>query len=74
MKTAIGVLIFSYFVEMLQYFNVVNVLGLQNSKVARVIIGTSFAWQDILAYTTGIIAVIVVENQKLPGKKTIPTG
>ena len=56
--TAIAVLLFSFVVETLQYFKVVNLLGLQNSKVASIIIGTSFAWQDIIAYIAGIAIVI----------------
>lgn len=59
---AISTLIFSYLIETLQYFNIVNLLSLQNSKLARTIIGTSFSWKDILAYTAGIILVLVVEK------------
>src|SRR5437764_754453 len=40
--TAIAVLLFSYLIEVLQYFNIVKILRLQNSNLARVIIGTSF--------------------------------
>lgn len=58
---AIGVLLFSYLVEILQYLHIVNLLGLENSKVACIIIGTSFAWSDLLAYTLGIVMVLFVE-------------
>src|SRR6478609_11767406 len=50
---AIAVLLFSYIIETLQYFQMVKMLGLQGSKLARVVLGTSFAWEDILAYTLG---------------------
>ena len=53
--------IFSYAVETLQYFHVVNRLGLQNSKIVRIIIGTSFEWIDLIAYTIGIALVIYFE-------------
>ena len=59
---ALSVLVFAYVVETLQYFNVVEMLNLQHSKIARIIIGSSFAWLDILAYTLGISTVIVVEK------------
>jgi Protein of unknown function (DUF2809) len=62
--TAIAVLLFSYFIEALQYFKIVEVLGLQEYKMARIIIGTSFSWVDILMYTIGIIIVLVVEKTK----------
>lgn len=61
--TAIAVLLFAYLVELLQYFHIVEVLGLQHSRAARIIIGSSFEWQDILAYTLGILAVVLVENR-----------
>ncbi|MEO8711068.1 MAG: DUF2809 domain-containing protein [Parafilimonas sp.] len=60
--TAIAVLLFSYIIEVFQYFNIVQILGLQHSTLARTIIGTSFAWQDIVAYTAGIGLVILLEK------------
>src|SRR5690606_24752028 len=63
-KTAIAVLLFAYCIETLQYFNIVGLLGLSHSKIANIIIGTHFSWIDILAYTLGIIIILVVENFK----------
>lgn len=70
--TAIAVLLFSFVVETLQYFKVVNLLGLQNSKVASIIIGTSFAWQDIIAYILGIAIVILAEKIFSKNDKVMP--
>ncbi len=69
--TAVSVLVFSYIVETLQYFNIITILGLQHSSIARVIIGTSFEWIDLLAYTAGITIVLFVEkiiSGKIPVK------
>ena len=63
-KTALAVLLFAYTIEILQYYNIVYRLGWQHSKIARIIIGTSFAWQDILAYTAGIMIVLFVEMKR----------
>ena len=52
-----GILIFAYTLETLQYFNLVEHLGLQDSKLARTLIGTDFAWGDMLAYTAGGLTV-----------------
>ena len=60
--TSIVVLIFSYFIEALQYLHIVNRLGLQDSPIASTIIGTSFEWTDIIAYTIGIAVVLGVEK------------
>lgn len=63
-KAAIGVMLFSFVVEFLQYVKIINWLGLQNNKLATIIIGTSFSWVDILCYTTGIIVVMAVEKTR----------
>jgi uncharacterized membrane protein len=65
--TAIGVLLFSYAVETAQYFNVVGILGLQNSKLAKIIIGSAFEWADLLMYTGGILTAVAAEKYLLQG-------
>jgi hypothetical protein len=64
LPTALGVLIFSYVVETLQYFNIVEVIGLGHSRVARIVIGSSFSWLDILSYTAGIAIVLLTERRR----------
>jgi Protein of unknown function (DUF2809) len=58
---ALIVLIFSYLVEILQYCNLVEHLGLQHNKLANIVIGNSFSWIDMLCYTIGIITTIAFE-------------
>jgi uncharacterized membrane protein len=60
---AIGVLLFAYLIEMLQYFQIVHRLGLQDSKVATVVIGSSFEWIDIVAYTAGCACIIIFDRK-----------
>lgn len=57
----IGVLLFAYMVEVSQYFHLIEVIGLTNSKAARLIMGVFFAWTDMLAYTLGMALVIISE-------------
>jgi hypothetical protein len=64
LKTAIAVLLFAFAVEALQYFNLVQKLGLQESKAARIIIGSSFEWKDMLAYTAGFALILNRERKK----------
>jgi uncharacterized membrane protein YedE/YeeE len=64
MPMALGVLVFSYLVETLQYFNFVKLIGLEHSRIARIIIGNYFSWTDILAYTLGIGFTILMEKIK----------
>ena len=62
LKVALAVLLFAYAVEFSQYFGLINLLGLQSSRLAMVIMGKSFQWYDMLAYTLGIIVVILFEK------------
>lgn len=61
---AIAVLLFAYVIEWLQYLQIVNTLGLQHNAFARTVIGTTFQWGDIFAYTLGILVVLLVEKVK----------
>jgi len=60
--TAIGVLVFAYIIEVSQYFHLVNLLGWQHIKAARIILGTSFSFIDLLTYTLGVILIIIIEK------------
>lgn len=60
----IGVLLFAYFIEFLQYLNFVKSIGLGNNKLANVVLGNYFEWADVVAYTLGIIAVLGVEKMR----------
>lgn len=61
-RLAFSALAFSYIIETLQYFNIVGSLGLQDSKFAKAVIGSSFEWTDLLVYTLGIALVLFVEK------------
>lgn len=62
-QTAIGVLVFSFVIEFLQYFKLVDLLGLGHNKLARIVIGSSFAWEDLVAYALGILLVLFAEKK-----------
>lgn len=63
-KVAIGVLSFAYLIEWLQFMNIIRWLGLQDNRTANIIIGNRFEWIDMLAYTLGVICVVLVERGK----------
>ena len=60
--TTIGVLILSYVVETGQYYHLIYKLGWENSAIARNLMGTTFRWEDLLAYTLGMVLVVMVET------------
>lgn len=55
-------LLFAFSIEFLQYLNIVEKLGLQDCKIAKTIIGTSFSWIDLLTYIIGISIVLITEK------------
>ena len=59
---ALIVLAFSFLVEFLQFLHLVDKLGLQKSTIARIVIGTSFSWVDMLMYAIGIGTVLIAEK------------
>jgi hypothetical protein len=62
LTVALAVLLFSYVVEVSQYFHLINHLGLQHSRLAHLILGSGFEWLDLVAYTLGIALVLWVER------------
>ena len=62
LPTALSVLVFSYLVEVSQFFHLADRLGFKAPSLARTLLGTYFTWTDLLAYTLGILTVLGVEK------------
>jgi len=62
LTVAVFVLIFSFTIEFLQFQNIVEKLHLEQSRIARTVLGTSFSWIDLLTYIIGIAIVICIEK------------
>ncbi|QHC84171.1 hypothetical protein AS589_04870 [Empedobacter brevis] len=60
---AIFTLIFSFIIEILQYFKFVEIIGLGHNKAARIIIGTSFSWIDLLCYFIGFLLLFFIDKE-----------
>jgi hypothetical protein len=60
-KIALVVLFFACGVEALQGLHLVSRLGLQNNRLARIMIGTTFDWKDMLAYLMGTALILLFE-------------
>ena len=69
-KLAIGVLLFAYSVEVLQYLRILDRLGLSGNELAKTVIGHGFEWWDILAYTLGILTVLILDRNSNQVKNT----
>jgi hypothetical protein len=60
-RLAIGIFAFSVVVEVAQYFRIADVLQL--TGWARVMVGTSFSFHDVLMYAAGCGAVYWVDSR-----------
>lgn len=65
-KLLIVVLGFSFAMELGQFVNVIELIGLQESQLARIVLGTTFDWLDLIAYSLGGGAVWVVVRKFEP--------
>lgn len=55
------VFIFAALVEVLQYFQLISLLGLEENTVARILIGSTFDVKDLFCYFIGFIIILVLE-------------
>ena len=60
-KVAVGVLLFAYLIETLQYFRIVDRLGLAGNTLANTVIGYGFEWAAMLAYTLGVLTILLAD-------------
>ena len=58
---ALCVLIISFIIEFLQLGNLLEHLNLQKSTIAKIVLGSTFQISDLVAYTLGVIAVLLIE-------------
>lgn len=55
------VLSFACFIEILQCFQLVDVLGISN-HIIRIIIGSTFDLKDIISYVVGYVFILIAEH------------
>jgi hypothetical protein len=61
---ALSVLVFALTIEILQYFNLVDILGVRKYKIISIAIGSTFDWKDIFAYILGTAIVLGLESKQ----------
>lgn len=60
-KLGIGVLVFSFMVEILQLTPFLEITGLSKNRIASIVFGSTFSYGDLIAYALGIISIIIIE-------------
>lgn len=56
------VFLFAVLVEVMQYFQAAELLGLQDNMVARVVLGSVFDWNDIFCYAVGCLPLFFIKR------------
>jgi len=70
-RVALVALLLSYAIELAQLAHLLHWLGWQHVPVARLLLGSQFAWGDMLAYSLGAAAVLGLEQAR-PGRAAPP--
>ena len=53
--------LFAVLVEVLQYFNFIEIIGLANNRFFTILIGGTFDWKDIICYGVGCVMLAIYE-------------
>ena len=56
------VFVFSVMVEILQYIDIVKILGFENNSILSVLIGRSFSFVDIIYYAIGCLTFFILDK------------
>ena len=56
------VFVFSVMVEILQYIDIVKILGFENNSILSVLIGRSFSFVDIICYAIGCLTFFILDK------------
>lgn len=62
-RVAFGVLILSYTIELIQLTNLLQYLHLEELKAAKIVLGNTFSILDLVAYTFGILTILLIERK-----------
>lgn len=61
-KLAVFVLLVAYLIEILQYVQILKILGIPKSIFTDMILGSSFDWLDMLAYTLAFLSLVLMQR------------
>jgi hypothetical protein len=55
-----AVLLLAWAVEVAQWFGLADALGFARGSLPSILIGTTFSWEDLLMYTLGCMAALLI--------------
>ena len=56
------VFVFATAVEVMQYFDIVKLLGMENNKLISTLMGRTFSFADIICYAVGCLGFWLIER------------
>lgn len=66
---AVVVLIISSIVELLQLTTYLEYFNLHHNYAVKIVLGSTFSFSDLVAYTLGFLTVIILEYLMIPKRK-----
>lgn len=60
----LGIFLFSCVIEFAQYFGIAEALKFEKGSIARIVVGSSFSWWDILCYSVGCLFLWIISGLK----------
>ena len=64
-----GALAFSFGIEALKLWQTPWLVGLRHTTLGHLVFGHVFSWQNLVAYTVGVLAGLLVEALVVPGSR-----
>jgi predicted neutral ceramidase superfamily lipid hydrolase len=58
-KMALGVLVFAFTVEIIQYFQVLQYFNLEKNRILRIVAGNTFSFEDLIIYSLAFLTIIL---------------
>ncbi|WP_228711995.1 DUF2809 domain-containing protein [Halarcobacter ebronensis] len=55
---SVFVLFVAYSIEFIQYLHILSIFGLEHIKILKIVFGSTFDMNDILAYTLGWFVIL----------------
>jgi len=61
---ALIVLLISFIIEFLQLTPFLELIGLEKNQYAKIVFGNTFHISDLVAYTLGVLTIIIIESKR----------
>lgn len=73
-RRATAALIFSYLVEISQLYHQPWIDGIRATTLGHLVLGSTFVWTDLAAYTAGVTLAAVLTLRRRPSSADAPVG